>query len=609
LTNQKVLTVQLPAYDPTSYQDDNLTATVTTTLASDELPAHHNNLTVTVKGQATIYGRYHYVDANGKDQYINLPKHQTYTTHSSQDILPDDDAKTWNNLLGDTTLIPAGYEFDDSRTPTMINGPVTWSDTSQHNGTAQFGKQATFDCDGDIVQLELKHQLTNELNTHSATRTINITNPDGTAKQVVQTGTAKQINVRDVVTQKLTPGTWQPDETSWSSYSVDIPGYTPTITVDGKATTLTSIAGQTVDENTKDTTININYRANAQSVTINFVDEDNGGSQVGQGIVKYGVTGETITDFNDVKVPEHYVLAKNNSLPTIYTFTAKQDQGITIRLVHATETIDGKDYVDNPSTLPDGVKKDDLIHTVTRTITDNVPGQDPIVTPQTATITRSGIYDEVTKKLKKDGFGDWTKASLKDYTAQGKAGYIANPTSVAMEAVTSDSQDSQVTINYTANAQTTHVVYQDVAGNAVKTDTVTGYTDQTVETNSKLPAGWKISDKSKVKEVPATITFHGASTPDTVITIEHAHRTVQPGEPVQKDETTPSGVVIKGAHESDLNQTITRTINVMDPHQGVLTPVVQTAHLTRTADVDEVTGDVTYGDWSTDDKNWAAYTV
>lgn len=125
-----------------------------------------------------------------------------------------------------------------------------------------------------------------------------------------------------------------------------------------------------------------------------------------------------------------------------------------------------------------------------------------------------------------------------------------------------------------------------------------------------MPACWKISGKSTVKTVPSTITFTGSSTPDTFITIEHAHNPVKPDQPVQPGDKTPDGkTTIDGGHKADLNQTITRTVNITDPHTGNTTTTTQTAHITRTGDLDEVSGHVTYGSWTTDDKGWVAVDV
>lgn len=54
----------------------------------------------------------------------------------------------------------------------------------------------------------------------------------------------------------------------------------------------------------------------------------------------------------------------------------------------------------------------------------------------------------------------------------------------------------------------------------------------------------------------------------------------------------PSGVA-----KDDLNKTVTRTINITTP-DGKTQTITQKAEFTRSATVDEVTGEVTYGPWS-----------
>lgn len=70
-------------------------------------------------------------------------------------------------------------------------------------------------------------------------------------------------------------------------------------------------------------------------------------------------------------------------------------------------------------------------------------------------------------------------------------------------------------------------------------------------------------------------------------------------------EKTVTGKVIDGAHASDLNQTITRTINITTP-DGTKSTKVQTAKIYRDASYDNVTGAVTYGEWST--AKWSKFT-
>lgn len=153
-----------------------------------------------------------------------------------------------------------------------------------------------------------------------------------------------------------------------------------------------------------------------------------------------------------------------------------------------------------------------------------------------------------------------------------------------------------------ANDQTTHIKYVDPQGNPVKTDTVTGKTDETVPVHSTIPAGWVPLDSDQV--VPSTITFNGNGTPDIIIKIKHGITPVSPENPVKPGTKTPADRVINGAHENDLNKTITRTIKVTDP-TGTTTTTKQPTHLTRTASYDDVTGDVTYGSWNTG--SWAEF--
>src|SRR5699024_2769943 len=77
--------------------------------------------------------------------------------------------------------------------------------------------------------------------------------------------------------------------------------------------------------------------------------------------------------------------------------------------------------------------------------------------------------------------------------------------------------------------------------------------------------------------------------------VDHNH-------PVTPGAKTPSGKEINGAHKSDLNQTIMRTINVTTP-DGQTTTTKQVAKIYRDATIDDDTGEVTYGSWYED--TWA----
>lgn len=399
-------------------------------------------------------------------------------------------------------------------------------------------------------------------------------------------GTINRTTTYNNVTGELTNfGTWTIAQ--WPSYTAKgAAGYTPS---------QAEVSSATVTDQTPPTTINITYTANQQSVVIKFVDDNDNDAQVGKNITKNGVTNQTIDNLG-LMVPDHYQLATGQSLPISYKFKASDNDPIIIHLVHATKTVNGK----TPGDIPSGVNKDQLIHTVTRTITDNVPGQAPIVESQMGTITRSATYDEVTGKL--SNFKPWTAATLAEYTAHGAAGYTATPAQVSAENVTSTTKDSSVEINYMPNDQSTNIIFKDKAGKTIQTDTVNGKTDQTVDVHTTVPTGWKLVDG---QTIPETIKFGPSGHRNVVVQVEHATTPVSHDDPVPKDGKTPTGKPINGAHESDLNQTITRTI-IVKTQDGKAKTITQPAKIHRDATYNDFTGEVTYGKWSA--ASWGSFT-
>ncbi|PUH32791.1 mucin-binding protein, partial [Limosilactobacillus reuteri] len=123
-----------------------------------------------------------------------------------------------------------------------------------------------------------------------------------------------------------------------------------------------------------------------------------------------------------------------------------------------------------------------------------------------AKLYRDATYDDVTGEVI---YGAWSTDSTHwaTFTPDAIPGYTVKP----VPAVEVKNGQKNVTVNvaYIANDQSTHIIYQDAKGNTVRTDTVSGKTDQTVDTNSSLPTGWKIAETSKVKTIPSTITFKG----------------------------------------------------------------------------------------------------
>ena len=408
----------------------------------------------------------------------------------------------------------------------------------------------------------------------SISRTITINKPGEKQQVINQTATFERTGQHNEVTgEDVYTGWTLKDNTLEAVDAPAVPGYTPNVAhVD-------RVENPTAD--TKLANVVINYTADDQSQVVNYVDPN------GKVIKSDTITGKTTQTVNVTpSVPDHYELVPGQDIPE--NVTLKTDNPVIN--IQVTPKMD-------PVTDPAKLNK-----SISRTITINKPGEKQQVINQTATFERTGQHNEVTGE---DVYTGWT---LKDNTleavdAPAVPGYTPNVAHVdRVENPTADTKLTDVTINYTANSQTTHINYVDKDGEAVKSDTVSGKTDETVKTNSEVPAGWVLVKGQH--DAPATITFTGAHTDDITIKIEHGKTSVDHNHPVNPGDKTPSGKEIKGAHDEDLNQTITRTINVTTP-DGQTTTTKQVAKIFRDATIDDVTGEVTYGSWSED--TWADF--
>ena len=147
-----------------------------------------------------------------------------------------------------------------------------------------------------------------------------------------------------------------------------------------------------------------------------------------------------------------------------------------------------------------------------------------------------------------------------------------------------------VTINYVDN----------VTGRTLKQDTVKGFATHTSDYSTKneisnlVEQGYILTKD----DFPAKITL--TEDPQNYnVTFVHGISKVTHDQPVKPD-TPINGTnqkMPKGVDEQDLNRNITRTITAIDPHTGSRI-TKQVAALYRDATVDNVTGAVTYTDWT-----------
>ena len=213
---------------------------------------------------------------------------------------------------------------------------------------------------------------------------------------------------------------------------------------------------------------------------------------------------------------------------------------------------------------------------------------------------------------------DGQSTDLPELAVPQKEGYIASVEKVPVQATTATDEDYEYVVKYTAiqKAKTTFV---DEKGNAIP-----GVAEITEQGGSETPLTKEDEVKAKIKELEdkgyelVSNTYPEGGKFDTdkdtdqefKVTFKQKEVTVTPDQPktpgTPVDPNNPEGPKYPaGLEEKDLNKTVTRTITyVYEDGTPVLnedgTPktVTQEAKFTRTAKVNLVTKEVTYGDWS-----------
>ena len=203
-------------------------------------------------------------------------------------------------------------------------------------------------------------------------------------------------------------------------------------------------------------TITVKYTAQKKTVTIHYVDDDNGGQPAKDAQDK---TIDVVTDQNldgnqlTYDVPSIYHLADNSGEVTTFHVNAEDSKNvITVHLKQNTGVpID-------PDKIPDGTKnpedgdnpitKDEFTHDVHRTVTVDYPasytGEKPDLS-QTITLSRTATYNQVTGVVT---WSAWSTGKFDAETPVAIAGYTPSVSSIAEMPVTHDTADQAVHITY-----------------------------------------------------------------------------------------------------------------------------------------------------------------
>ena len=320
-------------------------------------------------------------------------------------------------VLGENVVLVNSNSFMGVKLPKIdpkTGKKIMWKATEGY----QKGRQYTSD---DLVALLGRDQVTtydwsNEKNiikttteSKTVTRLINIHQPVGGVKSVEQTAViSREVNTYDDGTTDY--GEWS--KSQWNACEI------PTFA--GYEANIKEIPAQVITDQTTNQTIDVTYGPAKQIVTIQYIDK---GNVIGTQQIR-GEIGEKIKP--NYEVPAGYILV---CPPTIITVDKSGNQVVKINVKH--EIVKGTES-----------------RTVTRTINVHQPDGSVTTTKQVVTLSRSYTEDKATgqKTYASWRTGNWTRV-----TVPKLKGYTASSAFVPAEKVTSDSQDQQVDIYYTAD--------------------------------------------------------------------------------------------------------------------------------------------------------------
>ncbi|MCZ3677876.1 LPXTG cell wall anchor domain-containing protein [Lactobacillus gasseri] len=532
-----------------------------------------------------------YVDKDGNE--IKMPDGQP-VAGSHYEI----SGKTGDTVNTDVKdKVPAGWE--------IIPG-------TKYPTTVTFGSTPT-----SPIKVKVEHKITKtDGRNHKdkqdlyreVTRTILMNVPNATSQgKETETLSFYRIMTHDEVTGDNTYSEWKSDvagdKTAFDEFDVSktndgkeiAAGYTPTsrdVTLEAKNGDK-FVPSQSALKNgvpADSFIVEVAYTPNAQKTTVTYVDESGNeitnpdGSVIpGSHYDLTGVTNKKVDTNIQKNVPTNWHIT-DPEVPATITFGADGHTPITVHVAHNTKPVDKND-------VPDGYTKDNFVKEIKRSITAKEPTGD-VDLSQTTELTRTGTYDEVTKKV--ISYGNWTTGSFDEVTAPEVAGYTPSQAKVDGADVTVDSKFDPTVITYAPNAQKTTVTYVDkngkeitnpdggaITGSHYDVDGVTGQKDIPTNIEKNVPTNWHITDKT----IPGTISF-GPNGHDP-IKVHVAHNT----KPADKDN------VPDGYKREDFDKTVTRTITAKEPSGDV--DLSQHVELTRTGTYDEVTKEVTYNPWTT----------
>ena len=343
------------------------------------------------------------------------------------------------------------------------------------------GANLVFDHDDDIDQhyeVHLSHH-THQINEqHTVTETVHYVYADGLARsgKAADDFTATPLSFsRDGFNDEVTGidhwNAWTPaDHQSFAAVqSPVIEGYTPDQSEIGAINVVPT--SQSIEKT-------VTYTADAQKLTVNFIDDVTG--QTLKTVAKTGYSDESV-GYNtkaDIQnfVGQHYDLVSDatKGADLVFDHNDGVDQVYDVHLTHHLTPISDHQVVNEAIHY---VYADGLART-------GKAADDYVATP--LEFNRTGKHDDVTGT---DVWDAWTPGNANFAAVQSPAiqGYTPDQAQIDTASVNADSQDIVKTVTYSADPQTVTVDFIDDTdhGKVLKTVTKTGGSDEAVGYNTK----------------------------------------------------------------------------------------------------------------------------
>lgn len=425
-----------------------------------------------VEGQSSITTWVHYQDADGKDQYVQLPdKIKTYNELS--DVMNRSDFMSSDSDLTiyDRSLLPSNLVIDWNSQPTIQNANNTYLNGYQ-NGTAEFGKTVKYDFDGDRVVYEAAFAKQVTQDNKTVKRTIHYKYTDGsTAKPDVEQISKKFSNIgfENPFTHQVT---WA--DTTETDTLVDV--NSPVIA--GYKADQSNVSALTVNFNSNDSEVTVVYTPDIQQAVINYIDDTTGQTLKTdhvQGNSDSAINYQTKTQI-DQYLNQHYILVSNdfNDGHENYDHDSTATQTFNVHLKHDTQVVS------------DNRTKKLIVHYV---YAQGQPLSGQAHADQTANdivFSRTGTTDLVTNQTT---WSNWniSSATFDAVNSPVIAGYTSDHGSIKDITVDPDSVVlTEKTIIYKADTQKIVVNYIDnTTGQTLNHDQLTGLSGASADYTTK----------------------------------------------------------------------------------------------------------------------------